>query len=185
MWSARQPAAETRARCCSGRPAAPPGQRWLPRRDKDTLEFPLLPTPIRCGPSSSSSASRQHPGMRWRGLRLMTSGIVVQLRQTMRGEVWPPNPRTAADAPAAPQVVAQAIPTCHSEPDPNAANPPSHLPLPPQCCDDRLKTPPQLCFTACTTAAVHFPARNSKIQGWHDRFSSASTRPSLDPANED
>ena len=151
---------------------------------KGTSGFPLLPTPMRCGPSSSS-ASGYRPGMRRRGLRLMTSGVVVQAWQTVRGEDRPPRSRTAADAPAAPQVVAQAIPTCHSEPDSNAANPPSQLPLPPRCCDDRLNPPPQLCFTACTTAAVHFPARKSKIQGWHDRFSSASTRPSLDPANED
>ena len=97
----------------------------------------------------------------------------------------PPQPRTAADAPAAPLGAAPAIAACHAKPVPNAAEPPSHIPLPPRCCDDRLNPPPQLCFSACTTAAVHFPARKSKIQGWHDRFSSALTRPRLETANGD
>lgn len=124
-------------------------------------------------------------GMRWRGLRLMTSGVVVQAWQTVRGEGLPPKPRALADAPAAPQVVAQAIQACHSKPDPNAANPPSHLPLPPRCYDDRLKQPPQLYFTACAMPAIHFAGRKSKIRKWQDRISSASTRRSLDPTDED
>ena len=53
----------------------------------------------------------------------------------------PPKPRTAADAPAAQQMVAQATATCHAKPDPNAADPPSHLPLLPRCCDGRLNPP--------------------------------------------
>ena len=37
--------------------------------------------------------------------------------------------------------VAQEIAACHAKPAPNAADPPSHLPLLPRCCDDRMNLP--------------------------------------------